>query len=798
MAKAVPKEGSWLPLALSDSTYSQIVEAALPHGFTRAVDWRRKAAWRGEEAIDGHACHLGVLGRCIAARIKPELQKQLASDVVEVLAEIKSGMDALLESKIEPITSLALRLLLSVVEIAFDKSAIVQDVTGSIRMAPSTTSGVRESRLEGLHAIRAFDRALALDATLLPAIKGRDAAANHIVNRYHFAMINDSIRNAAFKSAIERAVCEGHKHVLDIGAGSGLLSLYAAYAGAESVHAVEVCPAMATACESSLKRNKNHAAAIRLLKRLSTDLTRDCFKTEVPTLLVSEVFDACLLGEDCIKIIEHAKEHLLPPQGSFEIIPHSGQLFGCLVESEELSDMVGAAERVLSGIRCPAAKAHNVQFSPVVAKSSDYVLVHVDRLRKKPRPLSDPVALGPLFNFNTREPLPRESAAEVPIPVNSRGRAHAFLVWFSLDMGGGTTVHTCPFDGGSFPPGPTSECWGQAVFALPDLQGIDVDAGTELRALARTTINRMEVTWVRPPKKSPPCSLTLEETRLLNSGALNDRYARAMQNVAEIAKREGRPWELWDITPQQASAVILFASALGARKIHMPYVSKGSPQAEWLQKGSYGTPIEFDCEFDPTEPPAVEDSAMRVILAQPVAQNGLLHEHVMENLVPAQFSRRWDMVLPSSMVVRCILIESKELRNRVFVDDDNALGPDVGDGMNIFSSIHECHVDLHALQHKKISEPIGPLRILPADSAAPVSWQEYSVTAVSSGRIDGAFIYFELMYGTPQCILHTLKDKCNTEGIVHVMRETRNIQKGESMTLSVAWSDDVVGVAIHD
>jgi hypothetical protein len=54
------------------------------------------------------------------------------------------------------------------------------------------------------------------------------------VNDFHFAMINDLPRNAFYKTALDLAVRPGCT-VLEIGTGSGLLSMLAARAGPDHV-----------------------------------------------------------------------------------------------------------------------------------------------------------------------------------------------------------------------------------------------------------------------------------------------------------------------------------------------------------------------------------------------------------------------------------------------------------------------------------------------------------------------------------------------------------------------------------
>jgi predicted RNA methylase len=72
---------------------------------------------------------------------------------------------------------------------------------------------------------------------------------NSAVQRWHFRMLNDARRNAAYAAAIQGALAglpnAPGSAVLDIGTGTGLLGMLAARSGAGHVWACDCSPVMA-------------------------------------------------------------------------------------------------------------------------------------------------------------------------------------------------------------------------------------------------------------------------------------------------------------------------------------------------------------------------------------------------------------------------------------------------------------------------------------------------------------------------------------------------------------------------
>ena len=119
------------------------------------------------------------------------------------------------------------------------------------------------------------------------------------ITAYHFCMVADTVRNDAYRAAIERAVRRRPGcRVLDIGAGTGLLGLIASRAGASAVDCVEMNDVLARVASGTLQASGVTAANV--WHTISTDLPLDPTGKAGPTgradVIVSEVLDSGLLG----------------------------------------------------------------------------------------------------------------------------------------------------------------------------------------------------------------------------------------------------------------------------------------------------------------------------------------------------------------------------------------------------------------------------------------------------------------------------------------------------------------------
>jgi 2-polyprenyl-3-methyl-5-hydroxy-6-metoxy-1,4-benzoquinol methylase len=124
----------------------------------------------------------------------------------------------------------------------------------------------------------------------------------------HKAMLADRPRNEAYKEALALAVAG--KVVLDVGAGTGLLSLFAASSGASRVYAVEASP-LAELLPAVFTANGFDEDRVVVVRGRIEDVTLP----EKVDVLVSEWMGFHLLHESMLDSVLHARDAFLKPDG---------------------------------------------------------------------------------------------------------------------------------------------------------------------------------------------------------------------------------------------------------------------------------------------------------------------------------------------------------------------------------------------------------------------------------------------------------------------------------------------------
>ena len=142
-------------------------------------------------------------------------------------------------------------------------------------------------------------------------------------------MLNDMRRNLAFHSAITAYIAQHPNkcNVLDLGSGTGLLSLYAAAAGAAQVFAVEQDEVMFNICKNVTTKKTN----IEVFHCSSIDFDLDLHQVD---LVVTETLDSVGIGEGVVRYCADIATRSTNENITF--MPSNLSLKGFLIQSEIL------------------------------------------------------------------------------------------------------------------------------------------------------------------------------------------------------------------------------------------------------------------------------------------------------------------------------------------------------------------------------------------------------------------------------------------------------------------------------
>ena len=147
----------------------------------------------------------------------------------------------------------------------------------------------------------------------------------------HRTMIRDHVRTEAFRLAIAAVVRPGDV-VLDVGAGSGILSVFAARAGAARVYAVE---------QTSIAVLAQEIVSANGVGDIVRVIESDAFDLELPErvdVIVSEWLGGFGIDEGMLPPVIAARDRWLKPAGA--MIPKAVTAWTALVHDRFLQEML--------------------------------------------------------------------------------------------------------------------------------------------------------------------------------------------------------------------------------------------------------------------------------------------------------------------------------------------------------------------------------------------------------------------------------------------------------------------------
>ncbi|XP_037087063.1 protein arginine N-methyltransferase 9-like [Pollicipes pollicipes] len=616
-----------------------------------------------------------------------------------------------------------------------------------------------------LEAAGHFLRAALAEPGLVVARDNLDRANAQLVDRWHFTMLNDSVRNTSYRRAVRAAVSRLRDGdlVLDVGAGTGLLSMMAVEAGASSVYACESSELMSQVGATVLKDN-NMADQVHLIAKPSLQLTVGADLPKKAALLLTETFDAGLLGEHVLSALQHAWEHLLlPPSDGGRVLPAAATVRACAVESDYLRVRltgVSGGQRLRRRLEEP------------------YWSERLDHMPGGYRRLSEDVTVYRV-NFNDPADIALGLAglqSRHVIACTAAGRLDALVTWFQLELGGGVVLSTAP----GLP-----TCWEQAVYPVPADRGVVEGERLELElsCVGHLELRLRQIDGDPPPADADAAPASADQLAFVADA----RQVAALEGAARETVRR------WSAAGAAACPRLLDLCPVPVLAQHVPadWHVTVPPAAAAAPPGSRWAAL-----LEPVESwSALAAGEWDAVLSAPVLPSGRLDPAVIRTLRSVTLAEG-GLLVPAALDLVAVAVSSELIRDMTSVRPENTLGFDCS-AINTFKvcQLQEFPYGCRGLT----SDLTAVTRISRLDLATgALTPGRFSLPVTADGAVHGLVFWFQPVDGSGDALQppqHGLQMVAVPSVARHV--RARDARDGH-VTGSVHASDDGVYIAIDE
>ncbi|XP_030168813.1 protein arginine N-methyltransferase 9 isoform X2 [Lynx canadensis] len=688
-----------------------------------------------------------------------------------------------------------------------------------------------------------FHKAVKLNPDFNDAKENFYRVANWLVERWHFIMLNDTKRNTIYNAAIQDAVCLGSKSVLDIGAGTGILSMFAKKAGAHSVYACELSKTMYELACDVVAANKMEAG-IKLLHMKSLDIEIPKHIPERVSLVVTETVDAGLFGEGIVESLIHAWEHLLlqpktrGENGNCEkygkVIPASAVLYGMAVECAEIRRHHRVCTKDVAGICLPT----NVKFQSPACSSVD--------------------------TEETVEPYTTEKMSRVPGGYLALTECFEIMTvdFNNLQLDDEHSLSTSPSE---------ETCWEQAVYPVHDLadywiksgdqvmmevscqdcylriQNISVfssehemDVGKDfskdkdlfsLGSEAELCSALANLQTSKPDAMEQTCILESTEIALLNNSLYHESFKMAMRKVLssltpeklcqamdthcqnnEMSCGSGQsnseesipePFYVLDVS-EGFSILPIIAGTLGQVK---PYSSVEKDQhritLDLISEANHfpKETLEFWLRHVEDESAVLQrpksDKLWSIIILDVIEPSGLIQQEIMEKAAISRcLLQSGGKIFPQYVLMFGLLVESQTLVEESAVQGtERTLGLNIAPFINQFQVPIRVFLDLSSLPCIPLSKPVELLRLDLMTPYLNTSNREVKVHICKSGQVTAIPFWYH-MYLDDEIRLDTSSEASHWKQAAVVLDNPIQVEMGEELVLSVQHHKSNVSITV--
>lgn len=584
-------------------------------------------------------------------------------------------------------------------------------------------------------------------------------------------MLNDKKRNEAYRKAILSSISPKYNKVIDIGSGSGILSLFASQS--EHIDVITTIEESRILCEITKKvLAKNGTNKIHVINQNSKWLTKPI--SNISNVLITEIFDTALFGEHALCTFIHALENLLDkdcrivPLGadfcitgvSYETDSKNKHIFMGSVNSLNLNDVIVIATNN-EPYDAEILNNHNVKYlTETYKKHVDFT--NVTQLKQ----LRDH---GKIVDFTN-------------LRVIKHGMINCFAVWFDLHLTEDVVISTSPFNEDSV------KCWEQALFWLD--YPINAKEGDQI-GIEVTCVNNKLFVETNQDKESTSPFFTVSEAVL---ASLNDeKYLGCMERIAsefeEASTRvffDGNSFPIFGLLMAKKNGKVYWITDEDGDEALIRYICEKNNLSDSnfvvvRKDNDFGIFCEVSMIFD-------------VVFLNPVLTQGLLNEKQIGdlNLFKALVKEN-GTILPSSVNLCFKIVESDYLVYCNKVDDRNTLGLKIANVFNEYSLPEHYYFDRRSFPHRELSGKIVCFNVVQSDEEPIVI--EYEVEIINGGDACAVLYWFKINY-LDGVVIETCESTLY-HCVAYLFDEVQKVVAGEKICIVVKQHKGLLKVSLR-
>uniref|UniRef100_A0A4W2E045 Protein arginine methyltransferase 9 n=1 Tax=Bos indicus x Bos taurus TaxID=30522 RepID=A0A4W2E045_BOBOX len=651
-----------------------------------------------------------------------------------------------------------------------------------------------------------FHKAVKLNPDFNDAKENFYRVANWLVERWHFIMLNDTKRNTIYNAAIQKAVCSGSKSVLDIGAGTGILSMFARKAGAHSVYACELSKTMYELACDVVAANEMEEG-IKLLHMKSLDI-------KIPKHIPERVGVKDVAGISLPTNVKFQSPAYSSVDGEETIEPYT---------TEKMSRVPGG----------------------YLALTECFEIMTVD-----------------FNNLQELKSLATKKPDKIGVPVIKEGVLDAIVVWFVLQLDDEHSLSTSPseetcWEQAVYPVHDLADYWiklGDEVImevSCQDcylrIQSISVfHSEHEMEVGKSFTRNKDLLSFgneaelcsalanlqtSKPDVVEQLCVLESTEIALLNNIPYHEGFKMAMKKVLssltpeklgqamdtqcqnnEMSYESGpsnsdqsTPEPLYVLDVSEGFSVLpVIAGTLGQVK---PYSS--------VEKDQHRATLDIICEANHFPKDTLEfwlrhvedesavlqrpksDKLWSIIILDVIEPSGLIQQEIMEKAAISRcLLQSGGKIFPQYVLMFGLLVESQTLMEESAVQGaERTLGFNIAPFINQFQVPVRVFLDLASLPCIPLSKPVELLRLDLMTPYLNTSNREVKVRICKSGQVTAIPFWYH-MYLDDEIRLDTSSEASHWKQAAVVLDNPIQVEMGDELVLSIQHHKSNVSITI--